>query len=68
MEQIEQKYINEKQVSALTGISVATLQNHRFYRVGLPYIKLDRSVRYSLEEVHRYMQAHAINPDNSLMK
>ncbi len=54
-------YLNEKQVAELIGVSVSKLQNDRFYGRGLNYIKIGRTVRYSLEKIHRYMQEHTVN-------
>ena len=64
MEMNTNQYLTEKQVASITGISIATLQNQRYMRSGMKYHKIGRSVRYSLEEIHRYMQAHAIDPNN----
>jgi len=61
-EQSRQEYLTEKQVAAITGMSVSTLQNHRFYRTGLPYVKFSRSVRYSIDDVRAYMVEHTIQP------
>jgi phage terminase Nu1 subunit (DNA packaging protein) len=51
------KYLNEFQVSEITGIALSTLRNQRFQRRGIPYSKLGggKSVRYSLEDVIGYM-------------
>lgn len=54
------QYLNEKQVADITGISLATLRNYRSYNKGMPYIKLGKSVRYSLEDVLNYMDSHKI--------
>jgi predicted DNA-binding transcriptional regulator AlpA len=55
-----EKFINEKQVAEMTSLSVATLRNDRWLGRGIPYVKLGRSVRYSLEAVLDYMQAHTV--------
>ena len=55
------RYINERQVSQMTGIALSTLRNQRFKGIGIPYCKLNRSVRYSFEDVVRYMEQHKIN-------
>lgn len=50
------KYINEKQVSELTGISVHTLRSHRFQSKGFPYYRLSsRCIRYSEKDIEQYM-------------
>lgn len=53
-------WLTEKQVALLTSLSVSTLRNHRQRRMGIPYAKLGRSVRYALRAVEEYMNAHAI--------
>ena len=54
------KYIDEKQVSAITGRALQTLRNDRFNGRGIPYIKLSRMVRYSLQDVVDYMEFRKI--------
>lgn len=56
------KWISEKDVAALTGISVSTLQKDRFYERGIPYFKIGRSVRYALSDVESFMAAKRITP------
>jgi len=53
-------YLNEKEVAKITGLSVSTLQNNRFYQKGMNYVKVGRSVRYSEQEVLRYMEEHTV--------
>jgi hypothetical protein len=43
------RYINEKELSAMTGRALQTLRNDRFNGRGFPYIKLGKSVRYDQE-------------------
>jgi len=56
------QYLNEKQVSSLTGIALPTLRNWRFECRGIPYIKVGhgRSVRYLLQDVIDYMESGRI--------
>ena len=42
----ETHWLTEKQVAAKLNVKEATLQNRRWRRVGLPYSKFMRSVRY----------------------
>ena len=62
---MEQKYLNEKQVSELTAIPLQTLRNQRFQRRGLPYIKVSRSVRYSLTDIVSFMDSRKIQTEDS---
>jgi predicted DNA-binding transcriptional regulator AlpA len=60
MQNQQQRYINEKEVARITGRGLQTLRNDRHRGRGLPYIKMGRSVRYSLEDVIAYMEARKI--------
>ena len=57
--EIENKVISplfkEKMVSELTGMSLATLRNHRWLGKGIPYIKIGRSVRYLESDVQNFL-------------
>jgi len=57
------KYLNEKQVSEMTGLALPTLRNDRSLGRGLPYIKLRKSVRYNESDVIAYMERHKIQTD-----
>jgi len=58
----QHKYLNEKAVADLTGISTGTLRRDRFMGQGIPYCKLGRSVRYNMADVLTYMESHKVNP------
>ena len=57
------RYVSEKVVTDMTGIPRSTLQKDRHYRRGLPYIKLGKTVRYSLLDIHAFMNGHKVNHD-----
>ena len=54
------KYLNEKQVSEVTGIAVQTLRNWRQLRRGFPYSKVGRAVRYSVGDVEQFMESRKV--------
>ena len=54
------RYASEKVVSDMTGIPRSTLQKDRHYRRGIPYMKLGKTVRYSLADVQALMDGHKI--------
>lgn len=56
-------YLTEKEVSRMTGRSLSTLRSDRFKCQGLPYVKIGRSVRYSLDDVIGFMEARKIVPE-----
>lgn len=61
---LEKKYLNEKEVAAITGRAVSTLRNERFMRKGLPYLKVSgRSIRYKTEDVIAFMEGRRITFD-----
>ena len=54
------RYINDVEVSKITGRAVQSLRNDRQKRIGIPYSKIGRSVRYSLDDVIDFMEARKI--------
>jgi hypothetical protein len=62
------KYIDEQEVTKITGRALSTLRNERFNRRGIPYYKVGRSVRYKLEDVIHFMESCRIqtNCDSTL--
>ena len=56
-------WLTESEVSELIGVTRATLQNWRWRRVGLPYSKFMRSVRYKESDLYAYMEARRIVPN-----
>ena len=60
---MEAKWIDGKQVSQLTGIAVQTLGNWRQLRLGFPYIKIGRSIRYSVMDIEVLMQARRVETE-----
>ena len=57
--------VTEKEVSDLLMVPLQTLRNHRSRGCGLPYIKFDRSVRYSLADVEEYISERKISTDEN---
>ena len=57
----EKRYLTEREVAEITRFALPTLRNERHNGRGIPYIKVGRSVRYELDDVHQYMEAHRIN-------
>jgi len=65
-ELLNKPYLNELEVSALTGRAVSTLRNERFNRKGLNYYKVGgRSIRYKTEDVIAYMEGRKITFDEN---
>jgi hypothetical protein len=57
-------YLTDKQVSEITGLAVQTLRNDRCQAKRLPYRKFGRSIRYRLDEVLAFMEAHRVDVEN----
>lgn len=63
-ELLTKPFLNEAEVSAITGRALATLRNDRFLRRGIPYLKIaERSVRYKTSDVMIFMQSRPIRFD-----
>jgi predicted DNA-binding transcriptional regulator AlpA len=57
----ETRYIDEKEVSRITGRALPTLRNDRFNKQGIAFCKLGRSVRYNLADVLEFMESRKID-------
>lgn len=58
------RWLSEKDVAILIGVSVYTLRSHRHKGVGLPYVKYGKSVRYSHADICAYLESRKINNSN----
>ena len=56
----DERWLDEKRVSEMIGLSLSTLRKQRFLSVGIPYYKLGRAVRYKLDDVISYMESKRI--------
>ena len=59
-----QQLIDEKNLSKILGKSLQTLRNDRFLKKGVPYFKIGRSVRYSIDDVENYIEKSRIDFEN----
>ncbi len=60
------QYLTEKQVAEMTGRALQTLRNERFLGRGMPYVKVGRSIRYSLEDVVEFMESRKVGTQDSM--
>ena len=58
----EIRYLNENEVSFITGLSVQTLRNWRFLGKGIPFTKAERAVRYRFDDIVSFMEARKVDP------
>jgi predicted DNA-binding transcriptional regulator AlpA len=54
------RYLTEGEVAKLTGRAKSTLAKDRFFRRGIPFYKIGRSVRYQWRDVQAFMAEHRI--------
>lgn len=59
---IFQNLLNEREVAEFLGYHVQTLRNQRSAGVGPPYIKINRSVRYQLDDIQAYLSERRVTP------
>jgi len=64
MNKPDEVYLNEKQVSEMTGIALSTLRNWRFQRKGILYTKPTKLVRYKLQDVLDFMNSGIVEVEN----
>ena len=60
----QDRWVDEKYVAMMTGLSLSTLRKYRHYGKGPAYVKVGRSVRYSLTDIHCFMTEKRIQPCN----
>ena len=63
---MEKIYITDVTLAKILNCAVQTLRNKRSQGTGIPWVKASRSVRYDLDDVIRYMEAHKITPQDCL--
>ncbi len=61
MDKKDKRYLTEKEVAAITGLSLSMIQKMRGHCRGIPYLKIGKSVRYVLEDVQAFMEANRVN-------
>lgn len=50
------KLLNPDEVSQITGIPTSTLAQWRYRKIGIPYLRIGRLVRYDSADVDTYLQ------------
>ena len=54
------KLLNEKQVSEIIGVSVHKLRANRNDKVGIPFVKMGRNVRYREADVQSFIERRVV--------
>lgn len=57
--------VDEKEAAQVMKRSIQTLRNDRHLRRGCPYLKVGRSVRYLLSDIHEFLMNRRINPEGN---
>ncbi len=57
--------VDETRISQITKRALSTLRNDRHNKRGIPYVKLGRSVRYSLADVRAYLESRKIATESN---
>lgn len=52
--------LTELELANLLQVSVKTLQGQRWQKVGIPYLKIGRAVRYRREDIESYLNQAVI--------
>jgi predicted DNA-binding transcriptional regulator AlpA len=55
--QIERRFVNEKELEAITGVSRRTWQKFRLFGTGPRYYRIGGAIRYDLAETMEYIKA-----------
>jgi len=53
--------LRQEEVGRLLGLSPQTLANHRSRGVGIPFVRLGRSVRYLERDVKEYLEKNRVS-------
>ena len=60
------RFMEEKEVSRLTSVSLQTLRNWRHLRKGFPYVKMGRKVLYDWDDIVSDLEARKIFPERGV--
>lgn len=53
----QDRLINEHKAAEILGLEIATLRRWRWSGSSLPFIRLDRAIRYSPADLHAFIDA-----------
>ncbi len=56
------KVVNEKTAADMLGMSVHTLQNHRYLGQPPVYMRIGRSIRYRVADIQAYLDECRVMP------
>ena len=63
----QKKFLNDRELSEMTGIARQTLSNWRHRGKGPEYVKLERLVLYPLDSIENFFSDRMVKPHNTGM-
>lgn len=54
------RLLKQSEVASMIGMSEAYLEQSRFRKTGMPYVKIGRSVRYRANDVQSWLDKHVV--------
>lgn len=54
------EYIKEHEAAYMMGLSVKTLQNYRWQKREIPYVKIGSACRYKVQDLIDYMESKKV--------
>lgn len=59
------KLLSEKEAAELLGLSPVTLQGWRAKRKGPPWVRIEGTIRYKLEDLEEFLEKNRVIPKSS---
>jgi len=59
---VPDQFLTTKEVANLLHMSVVRLEQDRYKRRGLPYLRLGRTIRYRLDHINAYLENCVVQP------
>lgn len=53
-------YFRQNTVAALRNCSIATVERDRWAGIGIPFIKINKAVRYRKRDIHNWLSTHQV--------
>lgn len=57
---MEKEFLSEVEIAELLNISIAKLRRDRWLGNGLPFVRIGRTVRYSREQIAKYLEQNTV--------
>lgn len=54
------RYLTTEQVSQLTGLSIKALETMRYKRIGPPFLRIGRRIRYLLSDIVAWLERERV--------